>query len=142
MIDNSSASISSNSAPVQADNKAVQRDNVSQVVAAENVQTEKVVSQTNEAEQIKQRSNSEQSPILSPELSHDKVEEAVASLNAFVQLMDRNVSFEIDTDSGRDVISVFEKETKELIRQIPSEETLELLKRMDTMVGVLFSENV
>ena len=142
MIDNSSASISSNTAPVQADNKAVQRENVSQAVTAENVQAEKVVNQAKEAEQIKQRSNSEQSQVLSPELSHNKVEEAVASLNAFVQLMDRNVSFEIDTHSGRDVISVFEKETKELIRQIPSEETLELLKRMDTMVGVLFSENV
>ena len=138
MIDNSSASISSNIAPVQADNKAVQRENISQAVTAENVQAEKVVSQTREAERVKQQTNSE----LSPELSHDKVEEAVASLNAFVQLMDRNVSFEIDTHSGRDVISVFEKETKELIRQIPSEETLELLKRMDTMVGVLFSENV
>ena len=138
MIDNSSASISSNTAPVQADNKAVQRENISQAVTAENVQAEKVVNQAKEAKQVKQQSKSE----VSPELSHDKVEEAVASLNAFVQLMDRNVSFEIDTDSGRDVISVFEKETKELIRQIPSEETLKLLKRMDNMVGVLFSENV
>jgi flagellar protein FlaG len=142
MIDNSSASISSNTAPVQADNKAVQRENISQAVTAENVQAEKVVNQTKEAERVKPQSNSEPSSVISPELSHDKVEEAVASLNAFVQLMDRNVSFEIDTHSGRDVISVFEKETKELIRQIPSEETLELLKRMDTMVGVLFSENV
>jgi len=134
MIDNSSASVTSSVTVVPADNKAVQRDNISQAVTAENVQAEKVVNQVKEAEQVKHRIN--------PELSHEKVEEAVASLNAFVQLMDRNVSFEIDSDSGRDVISVFEKETKELIRQIPSEETLELLKRMDKMVGVLFSENV
>jgi flagellar protein FlaG len=134
MIDNSSVSISSSTVPVQADNKAVQRGNVSQAVTAENVQADKVVNQAKEAERAKQQTN--------PELSHTKVEETVASLNAFVQLMDRNVSFEIDTNSGRDVISVFEKETKELIRQIPSEETLELLERMDKMVGVLFSENV
>lgn len=138
MIDNSSASVTSSVTVVPADNKAVQRDNISQAVTAENIQAEKVVNQVKEAEQVKQRSNSE----LNPNLSHKKIEEAVASLNAFVQLMDRNVSFEIDSDSGRDVISVFEKETKELIRQIPSEETLELLKRMDKMVGVLFSENV
>lgn len=66
----------------------------------------------------------------------------VASLNAFVQLMDRNISFEVDTLSGRDVISVFDKETQVLIRQIPSEETLELLERMDKVVGVLFNKNV
>ena len=134
MIDNSSASISSNVTVVPTDNIAVQKDNISQAIVAENVQSEKAVSQAKEAEQVKQQNN--------PELSHEKVEKAVASLNAFVQLMDRNVSFEIDVASGRDVISVFEKETKELIRQIPSEETLELLKRMDKMVGVLFSENV
>lgn len=134
MIDNSSASVASSVTVVPADNKAVQRENISQAVTAENIQAEKVVNQVKEAAQVTQRNN--------PELSHNKVEEAVASLNAFVQLMDRNVSFEIDTDSGRDVISVFEKDTKELIRQIPSEETLELLKRMDKMVGVLFSENV
>lgn len=138
MIDNSSAAISSSTVPVQVDNTAIQNENISQVVKAENVQAEKVVNQAKEAEQLKQRNKPEQKP----ELSHKKIEEAVASLNAFVQLMDRNVSFEIDSDSGRDVISVFEKETKELIRQIPSEETLELLKRMDNMVGVLFSENV
>lgn len=138
MIDNSSASISSSTTPVQVDNVAIQKDNISHATKAENTQAESVVSQARRAEQLKQQTKSE----LMPGLSHDKVEEAVASLNAFVQLMDRNVSFEIDVESGRDVISVFEKETKELIRQIPSEETLELLKRMDNMVGVLFSENV
>jgi flagellar protein FlaG len=56
--------------------------------------------------------------------------------------MDRNISFEVDTLSGRDVISVFDKETQVLIRQIPSEETLELLERMDKVVGVLFNKNV
>ncbi len=142
MIDNSSASISSSTTAVQVDNRAIQNDNVSQVMKAENVQAEKVVSQVKETEQAKQQSKSELNPNINPNLSHEKVEEAVASLNAFVQLMDRNVSFEIDTESGRDVISVFEKETKVLIRQIPSEETLELLKRMDKMVGVLFSQNV
>jgi len=134
MIDNSSASVTSSVTVVPADNKAVQRENISQAVKAENVKAENVVNQVKEAEQVKQQSN--------PEFSHEIVEKTVASLNAFVQLMDRNVSFEIDTESGRDVISVFEKGTKELIRQIPSEETLELLKRMDKMVGVLFSENV
>lgn len=75
-------------------------------------------------------------------LEAQKTEHLVASLNAFVQLMDRNISFEVDTLSGRDVISVFDKETQVLIRQIPSEETLELLERMDKVVGVLFNKNV
>jgi len=131
MIDNSSSSITSGSPSIPTDSTAIARDNASQMVKTETVQPEQVVTEVKESAQT---NNSE--------LTHDKVEEAVASLNAFVQLMDRNVSFEVDDVSGRDVISVYEKQTKELIRQIPSEETLALLKRMDKMVGVLFSENV
>jgi len=128
MIEHSSTSISTDSTPVKTDNVAVKQANVSQVTKSETVTPEQVVAEAKK--------------VAPTELSHEKVEEAVASLNAFVQLMDRNVSFAIDEESGRDIISVYEKETKELIRQIPSEETLELLKRMDNMVGVLFSENV
>ena len=70
------------------------------------------------------------------------VEEAVENLNAFVKLMRRDVYFSIDESSGKDVISVFASETQELIRQIPSEEALKLLKRMDETIGLLFSEKV
>ena len=66
----------------------------------------------------------------------------VENLNAFVQLSKRDVAFAVDETSGRDVISVFESETQELIRQIPSEEALALLKRMDKAIGLLFSEKV
>jgi len=120
--------VSAGNAPVQVDSKPIKQTQVSEVPESEVLKPEQAVAQVKESAQA--------------ELSPGKVEEAVASLNAFVQLMDRNVSFEVDETSGRDVISVFEKDTKELIRQIPSEETLELLKRMDTMVGVLFSESV
>lgn len=120
--------ISTGNTPVQVDSKPIKQTQISDISKTEVLAPEQVVAQVNE--------NS------LGELPHNNVRETVASLNAFVQLMDRNVSFEVDETSGRDVISVFEKDTKELIRQIPSEETLELLKRMDNMVGVLFSENV
>ena len=122
------SSVSAGNAPVQVDSKPIKQTQVSEVPESEVLKPEQAVAQVKESAQA--------------ELSPGKVEEAVASLNAFVQLMDRNVSFEVDETSGRDIISVYEKDTKELIRQIPSEETLELLKRMDNMVGVLFSESV
>lgn len=120
--------ISTGNTPVQVDSKPIKQTQISDLSKTEVLAPEQVVSQIKESAQ--------------KEINSSKVSETVASLNAFVQLMDRNVSFEIDETSGRDIISVFEKDTKVLIRQIPSEETLELLKRMDTMVGVLFSENV
>ncbi len=122
------SSISAGNTPVQVDSKPVKQTQVADIPESEVIKPEDVVAEIQENAQA--------------ELSPSKIEETVASLNAFVQLMDRNVSFEVDETSGRDIISVYEKETKELIRQIPSEETLELLKRMDNMVGVLFSESV
>lgn len=136
MINHSSSVNTQATTAVQADVKSSQQLDISSVVDTEVKQVEKAVTQVNAAEQLYPEQTK------TPEMSHEKVEEAVASLNAFVQLMDRNVSFEIDDNSGRDVISVFEKETKELIRQIPSEETLALLERMDKMVGILFNDQV
>ena len=120
--------VSAGNTPVQVDSRPIKQTQISDLPKSEVQKPEQVVSEIKESAQA--------------ELTPSRVQETVASLNAFVQLMDRNVSFEVDETSGRDVISVFEKDTKELIRQIPSEETLELLKRMDTMVGVLFSESV
>lgn len=128
MIEHVSSKVAAETTPTPVDSKPVQKASISDVANTEMVQPEKVVNQSKESTKI--------------QLSHEEIETAVASLNAFVQLMDRNVSFEVDETSGRDVISVFEKESKELIRQIPSEETLELLKRMDNMVGILFSDKI
>lgn len=106
--------------------------NSSAIVKADNTQPEQVVAQTNKV------ADKESGAQIEPE----QLSQIVENLNAFVQLTKRNVSFTIDKESGRDVISVFDAETQELIRQIPSEEALALLKRMDEAVGLLFSERV
>lgn len=101
------------------------------------VVTDKVVSQISEAVQVKNRDEDDRT-----DLNPEELEKVVENLNAFVQLSKRDVAFAVDETSGRDVISVFESETQELIRQIPSEEALALLKRMDKAIGLLFSEKV
>jgi len=112
-------------------NKTANNANASAVAKTENVKAEQVVAQTQAIQ------NAERNAIAPEELT-----QVVENLNAFVQIMKRNVAFDVDRDSGRDVISVFDADTKELIRQIPSEEALKLLKRMDAAVGLLFSERV
>jgi len=133
MIDNSSSIESvkpTSQMPVSAE-KTATKANVSSATKTESVKAEKVVAQTQEIQ------NAERNTI-----SPDELTQVVENLNAFVQIMKRNVAFDVDKDSGRDVISVFDADTKELIRQIPSEEALKLLKRMDAAVGLLFSERV
>ena len=132
MIDNTSSAIDAGSLTPQAKASAAslaKSANISDVTKTEVNQPEKVVAQVNKAQE-------------KAEAQSQEVEQIVEKLNAFVQLTQRDVSFGIDEQSGRDVISVFEADTQELIRQIPSEEALELLKRMDKAIGLLFSERV
>jgi flagellar protein FlaG len=64
-----------------------------------------------------------------PVLSEQKVGEAVAKMNDFVQAEQRNLHFSVDENSGVTVIKVVDKESGELIRQIPSEVFLDLAEK-------------
>ena len=54
----------------------------------------------------------------------DKLKEVVKEMRSYVQNLQRDLQFKIDETLGRTVISVIDSETKEVIRQIPSEDVL------------------
>lgn len=58
------------------------------------------------------------------------LESAVARMNDHIQNLQRNLQFTVDEESGKDVVTVVDSETDEVIRQIPSEEALELARRL------------
>ena len=68
--------------------------------------------------------------------------EVVSSLNDHVQAVRRDLQFSVDEDSGRQVIKVLDTETQELIRQIPAEEILSLVKRIDDLEGLILQVQV
>lgn len=60
----------------------------------------------------------------------EAVDQAVSSMNSFVQNLQRDLQFEVDLDLGHTVISVVDRSTNEVIRQIPSEEALARAQRL------------
>jgi flagellar protein FlaG len=60
-----------------------------------------------------------------------------------IQMM-RNVGlhFSVHQATGRTVIRVVDKETEDLIREIPPEEFLNLAVRLDEMIGILFDKKI
>jgi len=48
--------------------------------------------------------------------------------------------FQYHEDTNRVSIKVIDKDTEEVIREIPSEEALELIQRMWEMAGILVDE--
>ncbi len=64
------------------------------------------------------------------------LDDAVKQLNSYVQSINRNLEFNIDNDSGKTVVKVFDSETEQLIRQIPNEEALSMTKQLaDSLIS-------
>lgn len=76
-------------------------------------------------------------------LSQEQVKEAVSRINEYVQQTERTLDFQLDEDSGQTIIRVYDKQSSELIRQIPSELALELAQKLnDEEPSLLFSAQV
>lgn len=74
---------------------------------------------------------SEKSPAdIVKEMPREELNETISQLNDSLQNVQRNLEFSIDKDAGRIVINVKDRDTDEVVRQIPSEEVLELARNL------------
>jgi len=64
------------------------------------------------------------------EMPKEELNDTIRELNDSLQNVQRNLEFSIDKEAGRIVINVKDKETDEVVRQIPSEEVLELARNL------------
>ncbi len=78
----------------------------------------------------------------SREVSSEELQKAVEQLNQHVQVINRDLQFSVDEDSGHTVVRVVNADTQELVRQIPSEEALRisraLKEQLDDTKGLIF----
>lgn len=70
----------------------------------------------------------------------DEVKGAAKQIEEFINTVAQNLQFAIDEDSGRILIRLIDNNTKEVIRQIPSKEILEIAKTLDKLQGLLISK--
>jgi flagellar protein FlaG len=82
----------------------------------------------------------EAEPVPSQAQEESQLKQAVAELQRQTQQAAPNLEFSIDRQSGRSVIKVVDTGTKEVIRQIPSEEVLRLNQQLDKLQGLLFDK--
>lgn len=68
------------------------------------------------------------------------LETALNSLKNFVTPANSNVQFSIDEDSGIRVVKVVDKDTDQVIRQMPSKEVVELAKALDKLQGLIIRQ--
>jgi flagellar protein FlaG len=65
---------------------------------------------------------------------------AVEKMQKFVSMAASDIKFSVDEDSGVTVVKVIDRETKDVIRQIPSEEMLDLAQALDKLQGLLIKQ--
>ena len=72
--------------------------------------------------------------------SSGEIADAVAHLNAAVDIFNKGLHFRIHEDTERIVVEVINKESGEVIRQIPPEYILDVLAKIDALLGVFIDE--
>jgi len=74
------------------------------------------------------------------EPNEEQVKSAVEQLNAFIQTSSSNLQFSVDKESGMRIIKVVDPETNKVIRQMPSEEAVEIAKAIGKLQGLLIRQ--
>lgn len=69
-------------------------------------------------------------------INEEELNSAVKDVRRFIDTFSAQLDFSVDDDSGRTIVKVIDTETKELIRQIPSREMLEIAKALDNFKGL------
>ncbi len=72
--------------------------------------------------------------------SKTEITNAVTKVQKAIEPIASNLVFSIDEDSGRTIVKVVDSSTKETIRQIPSEEVLEIARALDKLQGLLLRQ--
>ena len=70
----------------------------------------------------------------------EQVSQAVADLNKSPLAKSQGLEFSIDNDSKRTIVKVIDQTTKEVLRQMPSPEALQIAKALDNTKSLLISQ--
>lgn len=99
--------------------------------------------QIKDDQQIKEKKNvnvdEEQKGKEDAQVSQDLLDDLEHDINTIHNV---GLEFSMHEESGRTMIKVIEKDSGDLIRQIPPEEVLDLIARMGDVLGILFDKRV
>ena len=114
------------------------QDVVAQKVAAQSMQPETTKAVVAVADAEKNAASAE----YDKKMDGHQVKRMVDSLNQTMGEMKSDLVFSVDVDTCLKLVKVVDRQTKEVIRQIPNEEMVRFVKVMDELRGVLLKDKV
>jgi flagellar protein FlaG len=96
---------------------------------------------------FKTSSNSDIHPVVnektpSPPPTDSELKKAITQSNAALKQISSSLEFSQDKATGKTLIRVYDRDTKELIRQFPTEEMVVIAKQIENLKGVLVDQTV
>jgi flagellar protein FlaG len=76
-----------------------------------------------------------------PVPDEQEVTQALKSINEVLKARSPDLEFSVDSDSNRSVVKVVDKNTQEVIRQMPTKEALEIAKALDRLQSMLIRDS-
>ena len=71
------------------------------------------------------------------ELNPSKLTQVATELSDMMSMMRKGLAFKVDENSGQAVVTVLDRDTGDVIRQMPSEEALALAEKLSEVTGLL-----
>ena len=81
-------------------------------------------------------------PRFDPQELQRQLQEAVAELNKQMEHTGVSLGFSIDESIGRSIVKVVNKDTGELVRQIPSEDVVRVAHSIESLKGILYNKSI
>ena len=86
--------------------------------------------------------------VVSPEKKEEKKQDAeflqdvLEAAQKYFHIRNIGLDFAVHGATGRIKVTVLDKETGEMIREVPPEQVLNLMAKIDEMMGILFDQKV
>ena len=69
----------------------------------------------------------------------DEVSEAAKNISSSLEAIPSDLQFEVDNNAGEVIVKMINRQTREVIRQVPLETALEIAKSLNNLAGRLVS---
>ncbi len=109
--------------------------NVSQTTAAD-TQTSAINNNTTVNSDEKKMSMAGKEPSLST------IESAISGMNSKIDMQRTRCEYSYDEPTKRVSIKIYDKDTDELIREVPTEESLKMLQKVWELAGIIVDEKL
>jgi flagellar protein FlaG len=75
-----------------------------------------------------------------PEPSREEVTKALKQINDAMPSSATRLEFSLDDDTRQTIVKIVDQSTKEVVRQIPTVEALQIAKSLDKLAGLLINQ--